>query len=163
MRYITIAIEDNTAQISDAEESYRQAMQRNKMMEEEIANLQTDAVLQMLSYIHCVYRDFREINKKDLRINVTPFTLCVSQSYIDIYEIGFPGSVYGIKAAVTGDKITVMQQPKNNVMKLMQIWPKVKFALHESINHAIQERNKQAYKQAQQNEEILQVAKDFEL
>lgn len=164
MKFITFEIKDNSARICAANKQYQEIMRRHDLMKDEINQLQTEALLKMLAYICCAYRDYAKINEATMKISICGVSLYVMPERINIKLGGgcIRESLICANIAPNG-AIKVVERSQDGIALLMQEWPKVKKALQETIDVTIKAKIEAANKQVEADELFLKTARNFQL
>lgn len=164
MKCVTIEIKDNSARICETDKQYLELMRRHDLMQDEINQLQTEALLKMLTYIFCAYQDYVKINEITMEISICGVALYIMPERINIRLGGGCIRESLICANITPNgAIEIVERSQDGIALLMREWPKVKKALQAAIDAAIKAKIEAAHKQAETDESLLKIARDFQL
>lgn len=160
MKYVTIAIEDNSAKILEASQRFRETAKDYRSTMEQVGRLQTEGLLKMLAYIRCAYEDYTKVcGKAGLSVETSFGDISVVPSYIRIHV--FQDEIYA--EIHDGHTIEVRTGYPKAVANLMQNWQSVKQSLHKTVNERIASRQSEMDKLLGESKTMLRIAQNFKV
>lgn len=169
MKFELIAIEDNTAHISEIKELETVKVQVIQKTANELETLSRENLLKIFTTLKSYYEDYSEIEGYKMPSNHALTAQCyesglrVINNTIIFYRVRGNESQAVIKATFSPDKITITQNDIPSAVHLMKCWPEMKRQLQCKLHNVYEWRKKKLQDELDDALAALETAKNFKL